>query len=201
MTHDERLATQIAFHLNAEGAGLAPFEAWLLLRGMKTLAIRVDRQCRSAARIAEFLHSSQAVERVYYPGLESHAGQDLHLSQASSGGALLSFTTGSVDASRSLAESTQLFGLTVSFGSVGSSIGVPSCMSHASVPEALRALTWTGAYTSFAEDRLGSLEVGKLADLLVLSDDLLRLSPEALKDVQVELTMVGGRIVHDAQRF
>lgn len=70
-----------------------------------------------------------------------------------------------------------------------------------SVPEALRALTWAGAYTSFAEDRLGSLEVGKLADLLVLSDDLLRLPPEALKDVQVELTMVGGRIVHDAQRF
>ena len=70
-----------------------------------------------------------------------------------------------------------------------------------SVSEALRALTWAGAHTSFAEDRLGSLEVGKLADLLVLSDDLLRLPSEALKDVQVELTMVGGRIVHEAQRF
>ena len=70
-----------------------------------------------------------------------------------------------------------------------------------SVPEALRALTWAGAYASFAEDRLGSLEVGKLADLLVLSDDLLRISPEALKDVRVELTMIGGRIVHGAERF
>ena len=67
--------------------------------------------------------------------------------------------------------------------------------------EALRALTWAGAYASFAEDRLGSLEVGKLADLLVLSDDLLRISPEALKDVRVELTMIGGRIVHGAERF
>ncbi len=70
-----------------------------------------------------------------------------------------------------------------------------------SVPEALRALTWAGAYASFAEDRLGSLEVGKLADLLVLSDDLLRISPEALKDVRVELTMIGGRIVHGTERF
>jgi predicted amidohydrolase YtcJ len=70
-----------------------------------------------------------------------------------------------------------------------------------SVPEALRALTWAGAYASFAEDRLGSLEVGKLADLLVLSDDLLRTSPEALKDVRVELTMIGGRIVHGEERF
>jgi predicted amidohydrolase YtcJ len=69
-----------------------------------------------------------------------------------------------------------------------------------SVPEALRALTWAGAYASFAEDRLGSLEPGKLADLLVLSDDLLRVPPDALKDVQVELTMVGGRIVHDTRR-
>lgn len=70
-----------------------------------------------------------------------------------------------------------------------------------SVPEALRALTWAGAYACFAEDRLGSLEAGKLADLLVLSDDLLRVPAETLKDVQVELTMVGGRIVHGAQRF
>ena len=70
-----------------------------------------------------------------------------------------------------------------------------------SVPEALRALTWAGAYTSCAEDRLGSLEPGKLADLLVLSDDLMRVPPDALKDVEVELTMVGGRIVHDTRRF
>ena len=69
------------------------------------------------------------------------------------------------------------------------------------VSEALRALTWAGAYTSCAEDRLGSLEPGKLADLLVLSDDLMRVPPGALKDVEVELTMVGGRIVHDTQRF
>ena len=70
-----------------------------------------------------------------------------------------------------------------------------------SVPEALRALTWAVAYASFAEDRLGSLEVGKLADLLVLSDDLLCIPPEALKDVRVELTMIGGRIVHGTERF
>lgn len=125
VTDDSGLHARLGFHLNAEGTGLAPFDSWLLLRGMKTLALRVERQSATAAKIAEFLrgHSPvRGIQEVYYPGL----------------GAVLSFTTGDPDLSRAIAEATRLFTLAVSFGSVGSSISLPCRMSHASVPPELR---------------------------------------------------------------
>ena len=138
ITNDADLHRQIAFYQNAEGAGLAPFESWLLLRGMKTLSLRVERQNQSALTIAKYLSRHRAITSVYYPGLESHPGHEIHCEQATGGGAVISFVTGDPQFSRRLVESTNLFDIAVSFGSVGSVISTPCKMSHASVPESLR---------------------------------------------------------------
>ncbi len=139
VTNDEDLHHQIAFQQNAEGAGLSPFESWLLVRGMKTLALRVERQNESARQIAEFLARHRAVAKVYYPGLADHEGREIHRRQAKGDGAVISFTTGDVALSRRVIEAAQLFDIAVSFGSVGSTISLPCKMSHASIPQELRA--------------------------------------------------------------
>ena len=138
ITNDIKLHRQIAFYQNAEGAGLAPFEAWLLLRGMKTLALRVERQNDSAQKVAEYLSRHRGVRSVYYPGLKAHPGHVVHQNQSAGGGAVISFTTGDPEFSRRVVERTELFDIAVSFGSVGSVMSTPYSMSHASVPESLR---------------------------------------------------------------
>jgi cysteine-S-conjugate beta-lyase len=122
VTDDPDLHERIAFHLNAEGAGLAPFDSWLLLRGMKTLALRMERQSATAQKIAGSLIAHPGTRQVFYPGQ----------------GPVVSFTTGDPDLSRRLVEAARLFTIAVSFGSVASSISLPCSMSHASVPEELR---------------------------------------------------------------
>ncbi|KAI5055526.1 hypothetical protein GOP47_0029047 [Adiantum capillus-veneris] len=134
----ERLAKEIYFLQNAEGTGLAPFDCWLCLRGIKTMALRVEKQQCNAQKIAEFLVSHQQVKRVNYAGLPNHPGRDLHFSQAKGAGSVLSFTTGSVEVSKHIVESTNLFSITVSFGSVKSLISLPCFMSHASIPADVR---------------------------------------------------------------
>lgn len=140
ITNDFEIHERIAFHQNAEGAGLSPFESWLLLRGMKTLALRVERQNDSAQQIALFLAQHPSIERVYYPGLTSHPGYEIQQRQASGNGAVISFTTGDEQLSRQIVEGTRLFEIAVSFGSVGSVITLPKRMSHASIPTALETL-------------------------------------------------------------
>lgn len=131
---DPKLAEQIYFLQNAEGNGLGPFDSFLLLRGMKTLKLRLDCQQRNALAIAQYLQNHDCVKRVYYPGLQQDPSYELQRSQARGAGAVLSFTTGSVEISKLIAEQTRLFRVTVSFGSVNSSISLPLNMSHASVP-------------------------------------------------------------------
>jgi cystathionine beta-lyase len=142
ITNDYNLHKQIAFTQNAEGAGLSPFDCWLLLRGLKTLALRVERQSETARTIAEFLKLQPQVRRVYYPAFagqaSSQASYDIHRSQALGDGAVISFTTGDPDLSDRIVELTQLFDIAVSFGSVGSTISLPCHMSHASIPPSLR---------------------------------------------------------------
>lgn len=138
VTNEADLHQRLAFHLNAEGTGLAPFDSWLLLRGMKTLSLRVERQCANAARIAEFLHGNSQVRNVYYPTLAPLPARAIHERQAKGPGAVVSFTTGDPELSKRIVERTRLFTIAVSFGSVGSSISLPCRMSHASIPTELR---------------------------------------------------------------
>ena len=138
ITKDAHLHRQLAFQQNAEGSGLSPFESWLLLRGVKTLSLRVSRQNASANTIAHFLSHHWAVKEVNYPGLTNHPGYQLHRAQATGDGAVISFTTGDASLSERFVAATRLFDIAVSFGSVGSVISLPAKMSHASIPQSLK---------------------------------------------------------------
>jgi cystathionine beta-lyase len=131
---DDGLAKQIYFLQNAEGSALGPFDCFLFLRGLKTLKLRLDCQQKNAQVIAEWLEAHPQVTAVNYPGLATSPGYLLQHKQARGAGAVLSFTTGSVEASRRIVEATQMFSICVSFGSINSTISLPGCMSHASVP-------------------------------------------------------------------
>ncbi|KAL7138376.1 hypothetical protein ABFS83_10G159000 [Erythranthe nasuta] len=134
----ESLAKEVHFLQNAEGSGLAPFECWLCLRGLKTMALRVERQQENAQKIAEFLSTHPWVTKVNYAGLPGHPGRSLHYSQAKGAGSLLSFKTGSLALSKHVVETTKFFSITVSFGSVKSLITLPCFMSHSNVDAAVR---------------------------------------------------------------
>lgn len=136
---DEALVEPLYLVQNGEGAGLAPFDSWLLLRGLKTLAVRLDRQQDSASRIARHLAAHPAVDAVFHPGLPDHPGHALHRRQARGDGVLVSFTTGSVEASCRLVEALQCFTISVSLGSVSSLASLPCRFSHASIPAEVRA--------------------------------------------------------------
>jgi cysteine-S-conjugate beta-lyase len=130
------LGEKLFFTINASGCGLSPFDSWLLLRGIKTLAVRMEKQQRNAMIVAQFLESHGFAVR--YPGLKSHPQYDLHHSMARGAGAVLSFSTGSVALSERIVESARLWAISVSFGCVNSLISMPCRMSHASIDEATR---------------------------------------------------------------
>lgn len=129
--NDPAIGDKMYFTINATGCGLAPNDAFLLMRGIKTLAIRMEKQQSNAQRIAEFLESHGF--RVRYPGLKSHPQYDLHWSMARGAGAVLSFETGDIKVSERIVEGARLWGISVSFGCVNSLISMPCRMSHASI--------------------------------------------------------------------
>ena len=131
---DNELAKQIYFLQNAEGSALGPFDAFLFLRGLKTLKLRLDCQQKNAQALAEWLEEHPQVTAVNYPGLTTSPGHLLQQKQARGAGAVLSFTTGSAEMSRRIVEATRMFSICVSFGSINSTISLPGSMSHASVP-------------------------------------------------------------------
>jgi cysteine-S-conjugate beta-lyase len=131
---DEALAREIHFLQNAEGSALGPFDSFLLLRGLKTLKLRIDAQQSNAGKIVSFLAAHPKVSTIYYPGLETHSGRDIQTKQARGSGVVIGFTAGSTAAAKRIAEGARLFKIAVSFGSVNSSISIPYAMSHASVP-------------------------------------------------------------------
>jgi cystathionine beta-lyase len=135
---DDELGEELYLIQNGEGAVLAPFDSFLLARGMKTLALRLDRQQSNAGVLIQFLAAHPAVERVYYPGLADEPQRAIHRSQAYGDGAVLSFVTGDPELSRAVVEATKLFAIAVSFGGVNSTISLPNYMSHASIPAHLR---------------------------------------------------------------
>ncbi|WP_448609935.1 cystathionine gamma-synthase [Geodermatophilus sp. URMC 60] len=130
---DTGLAEQLAFHQNAMGAVSGPLSDWLVLRGIKTLGVRMDRHQANAARVADFLLGHPAVASVRYPGLPDHPGHDIAAKQMSGFGGMLSFRlAGGEDAALRVCERTQVFTLAESLGGVESLIEHPARMTHAS---------------------------------------------------------------------
>ena len=136
---DKTLAETLYFYQNAEGTALAPFDCWLVSRGIKTMALRVDKQQANALKIATWLQGVNVVSKVYYAGLPDHGDYDIHMQQASGGGSVVCFLTGDVELSKHIVSVTKLFKITVSFGSVTSLISLPGNMSHASIPAEVRS--------------------------------------------------------------
>jgi cystathionine beta-lyase/cystathionine gamma-synthase len=128
----------LGFVQNAAGAILSPFDSWLVLRGTKTLPIRMARHCEAGMALATFLEGSPKVRKVYYPGLLSHPQRDLASRQMKGFGGMLSFDVGSLDSARRLLGSVRLLSLAESLGGVESLISHPASMTHASVPVAKR---------------------------------------------------------------
>ena len=124
----------LRFVQNAEGAILGPMDAWLVLRGTKTLPIRMERHNANALTLAEFLASHPKVRQVHYPGLTSHPQHALARKQMRGFGGLISFTLGSLEHARTLLNSVQLMALAESLGGVETLISHPATMTHASVP-------------------------------------------------------------------
>lgn len=131
---DEELAAKVQFLQFGAGAISSPFDAYLTTRGIKTLAVRMERHSRNAQAVAEALVVAPGVERVYYPGLPDHPGHDVAACQMRGFGGMLSVAlSGGAEAAKRFAESTELFALAESLGGVESLIGYPSEMTHASV--------------------------------------------------------------------
>jgi cystathionine gamma-synthase len=131
---DPGLGEELAFHQNAMGAVPGPFDSWLVLRGIKTLGVRMDRHCANAERVVELLTRSAAVSQVLYPGLPEHPGHDLASKQMSGYGGMVSFrTTGGEQAALDVCRRTRVFTLGESLGGVESLIEHPGRMTHASV--------------------------------------------------------------------
>jgi cystathionine beta-lyase len=135
----KQLSESIYFYQNAEGTALAPFDCWLVSRGLKTMALRVRAQQENAVQVVTFLKMCPQIQRVIYAGDEDFLDSDIHLQQASGGGSVVCFTTGSVALSEHIVTATKLFKITVSFGSVNSLISMPGRMSHASIPDDVKA--------------------------------------------------------------
>ena len=136
MTSDEKLYSTVKYHQNAVGGVPGAFDSWLVLRGVKTLAIRMQAHCANAARIAHWLESHDAVEKVIYPGLASHKQHALAKRQMRDFGGMVSFVIkGGAEAAQRIAGKTHLFALAESLGGVESLIGHPATMTHASIPK------------------------------------------------------------------
>ncbi|GAA5987708.1 hypothetical protein JCM11641_002566 [Rhodosporidiobolus odoratus] len=131
------VAKGIAFTINSIGNGLSPFDSFLLLRGVKTLPLRIDKQQANTIRIANYLNDLGF--KVNYPGLPGFPGKEIHDRIAKGPGAVLSFETGDVQLSERIVGSTRLWGISVSFGCINSLISMPCLMSHASIDPAVRA--------------------------------------------------------------
>lgn len=137
-TNSKELASEIGFLQNSIGAVLGPQDSWLVQRGIKTLALRMEAHSANAQKIAEFLETSKAVSKVYYPGLSSHPGHAIAKKQMSAFGGMISFELTDENAVKDFVENLSYFTLAESLGGVESLIEVPAVMTHASIPKELR---------------------------------------------------------------
>eukprot|EP01060_Flectonema_neradi_P036607 TRINITY_DN7099_c2_g1_i2.p1 TRINITY_DN7099_c2_g1~~TRINITY_DN7099_c2_g1_i2.p1 ORF type:complete len:521 (+),score=77.33 TRINITY_DN7099_c2_g1_i2:83-1645(+) len=188
---DEKLASRVAFLQNAQGTALAPFDSWLVLRGLKTLAIRVERQQYNTVQIAKYLASVPQVAKLHYAGMKPDADSpqspltnslssfDLHRAQAKGGGSVLSFETGDVKLSQRIVDACRLFKITVSFGSCNSLIEMPCLLSHASIPAEKRTLP--------ADLIRLSIGIEDIADLLFDLQRAFKYATSGAKDVRAQI--------------
>lgn len=133
-TNNDDIASKINFLQNALGVSLAPFDCWLLYRGLKTLPLRAKATQDNTFKIIEYLKTEPSIKQIYYCGMESHPGFATHKSQSGGFGSVLSIDTGNAHLSKKIVDLVQLFTITVSFGSLNSFISIPVHMSHAAVP-------------------------------------------------------------------
>jgi cystathionine gamma-synthase len=161
-TNDDVLAERLFFLQKSLGAVPGPFDAWLVLRGLKTLAVRMRQHCENARRVAEFLDSHAGVEQVLYPGLASHPGHEVARGQMRDFGGMVSFLAESEAEAVALVARTKLFKLAESLGSVESLIEHPARMTHASTASAAFAppsnLVRLSVGIESADDLLADLE-------------------------------------------
>jgi len=142
VTDDPELDDQLGFYQNSVGATPDPFGCFLALRGIKTLPVRMDRHCENARKLADWLDGHPDIARVYYPGLESHAGHDIAREQMDDFGGMVSFELdGSLEAAKTLVSNTDVFTLAESLGGVESLIEQPATMTHGAVPREERLAT------------------------------------------------------------
>ncbi len=139
VVNSEELGTKLHFIQNSVGAILGPQDSWLLIRGIRTLGIRMEEIEENTKRIVEFLQNHEAVSKVYYPGLAEHKGHEIHKKQARGFGGMVSFDVGSGEKAEDLLSRTKYFTLAESLGAVESLISLPAKMTHASIPPERRA--------------------------------------------------------------
>ena len=166
VSNDSKIAEEIYRIQNSSGAVCGPMDSFLVLRGIKTLHLRMQRHCENGEKIANFLAQHPKVENVYWPGLTSHPNHDVAKSQMKDFGGMISFTLvgDSLEVAKQIVSKTELFTLAESLGGVESLIGHPSTMTHASIPREERI-------KSGVVDSLIRLSVG-IEDVTDLIDDL-----------------------------
>ena len=167
VTNDESIAEEMYRIQNSSGAVCGPMDSFLVLRGIKTLHLRVQRHCENGEKVAHFLQNHPQVERVYWPGFETHPNHKVAKEQMSGFGGMISFTLvgDSLEKAKSIVSKTKLFTLAESLGGVESLIGHPSTMTHASIPReermksgVLDSLIRLSVGIEDASDLIGDLE-------------------------------------------
>jgi cystathionine beta-lyase len=172
VVNDETLAKQLYFIQNASGAVCGPQDSFLVLRGIKTLHVRMQRHCENGRSVANFLLNHPKVERVYWPGLKSHPNHSVALQQMNDFGGMLSFTSkgNNFDAAIKVVEKLKIFTLAESLGGVESLAGHPASITHASIPKEVREKT--GVVDSLIRLSVGIEDIDDLiADLKQALDD------------------------------
>ncbi len=179
VTKDEDLGARIKFIQNASGAILAPFDSWLVIRGIETLHLRIKQHCTNAQAIAEFLLEQPEVKNVYYPGLPSHFNHAIAKKQSSDFGGVVTFSLkeNTVEAAKTFVTNTRYFKLAESLGGVKSLLCHPATMTHKSIPEDIRR-------SSGVSDGLIRLSVG-----IEEADDLIQDLAQALQKVNSKILL------------
>ena len=138
IARDEELGEKLYFLQNSTGAILPPFDCWLLLRSLKTLALRIDQHCKNAMVVAKWLEQHPKVTEIYYPGLKQHPGHELSKNQAKGFGGMLSFRVSTAEHARAVLKRLKLISFAESLGGVESLMTLPAIQTHADIPAAER---------------------------------------------------------------